>query len=336
METKTVKKSVLKSEYQRVELSVIGALLIVCLLAIYLAPQVNSEMSAAEQKSAVELDPKTASSDLNLAESMLYQWWGPFEAPNGKEYLRFFDSIFARDARLSMGAIELDGRDAIKASFAERPPNGGISHHVKGVEVTPVGDGMFQIDADFVYQARALDGQVQAGHSSYRHIVEKQPDGTFLFKKLTADLGEPVAGLDFKESHTLHRAQGAIVQYLGVTDILDSDYARLSDVLADGATVHGMFDPEKETFNDRGDGTLKGRDEIAYWLASRKKNYEWVAHQLTAIEVTALGENRFEAMTMMDVQAQPREGDKIVVSLPIKLMLEDTGGRFMKITRIDR
>lgn len=281
-------------------------------------------------------DPITISSDRNLAESMLYQWWGPFEAPDGKAFLPFVDDIFAPDVELKMGPVELLDREAIRASLEARPLRGGTSHQMSKVEVTALGEGLFQLDSDFVYQVHTPDGSVQAGHSSYRHTVEKQADGTFRFKTLTAQLGEPITGVEYIDTYALHRAQGAIVQYLGITDLLESDYIRLQQVLSDEATIMGMFDPSQQTFNERGDGALIGFDEISHWLSSRKKNFAWVAHQLKTIEVTSLGDNLFEAATEIAVQAQPHSGAMVAVTLPITITLDERGGRFMKITRILR
>lgn len=294
----------------------------------------SSSTEAAQQN--IEQDPRSASSDRNLAESMLYQWWGPFEAPDGKAFLPYIDYIFAPDAALKMGAVELEDRKAIRASLQARPLKGGTSHQMRNVEVTALGNGLFQIDADFVYQVRTPDGSVASGNSSYRHTVEKQPDGTFRFNTLTAQLGEPISGAEFQDSFALHRAQGAIVQYLGVTDLLESDYIRLQQVLSDDAVITGMFDPAKQTFNTRGDGSLIGNDEITYWLSSRKDNFAWVAHQLKSINIVSRGDKLFQAEAQVDVQAQPHVGDVISISLPISFMLEETGDRFMKITRIDR
>lgn len=295
---------------------------------------VSSSTEAAQQ--GVEQDPRSASSDRNLAESMLYQWWGPFESPDGKAFLPYIDYIFAPDAALKMGAVELEDRKAIRASLRARPLKGGTSHQMRNVEVTALGNGLFQIDADFVYQVHTPDGSVAAGNSSYRHTVEKQPDGTFRFKTLTAQLGEPISGAEFQDSFALHRARGAIVQYLGITDLLESDYIRLQQVLSDDAVINGMFDPAKQTFNARGDGALIGNDEITNWLSSRKDNFAWVAHQLKSINILSRGDNLFQAEAQVDVQAQPHVGDVISVSLPISFMLEETGDRFMKITRVDR
>ncbi len=296
----------------------------------------ENQTSSADQGISEASPSKTfESSDANLVESLLYQWWGLFEGPDRSAVLPFFENIFADDVILRMEEVKLDGRDAIRTTFASLPQN-PHAHHLKEVSVTPLSGGRYQLDAAFIYQILQPDGAVITGNSAYSFEAAKQADGTFRLVKMTSNLGEQIADAAFEPSYARNRARGTIVQYLGVTDLLKSDYARLDDVLADHATIHGMIAPDDNAYSDRGDGVLAGRAEIARWLADRQDRMQWVGHQLTSIELTSLGDNRYEAATIIDVEAQPIEGDRISVTLPIKLTLEDNGGRFMHVTRIDR
>lgn len=277
-----------------------------------------------------------ASSDRNRAEALLYRWWGIFEAPDSVDVAPFFDDLFTDDVYLKMVDVELSGFEAIKSGFSNLPPDNGRSHQLNNVQVTQIGENTFQLDAAFTYQIALPDGDVNAGYSSYRHEITKQPDGRFLLSKLTAEIGDTIDVAEFEESYALNRARGAIVQYLGLTDDLHSDYTELATVLTEGAEVRGMFDPEKERFNNRSDGVLRGQEEIANWLSSRKSTYEWVSHRLMEVEVSTVGENIYQAETTIYVEAHPHTGETVKLTLPIAIRLADDGGRFMKISRIDR
>jgi hypothetical protein len=298
------------------------------------APEDDAE-SVAQDTIEFDAAKKFASSDRNLVESLLFQWWGLLEGPNREDALAFFADIFAADTFLRMEDVKLNGREAIRTFFAALP-HPAHAHHLNTVDVTSLGDGRYQLNADFVYQIQQPDGTVTNGNSSYIFGAEKQADGTFRLIKLSSDLDEPIPEAEYKPSYARNRARGTIVQFLGVADLLDSDYARVGDVLAEDATIHGMIDPDDNTYSERSDGVLRGLAEISRWLSDRRNKMRWVGHKLTSIELTSLGGNRYEATTIIDVETQPIDDDRRAVTLPIKIALEDNGGRFMHITRIER
>lgn len=320
----------------RKELRLTASACALALCAACNAPEVSTPKGAAAETADAGAVERLASADRNRAEALLYRWWGIFEAPDDVDVAPFFDDLFTDDVYLKMVDVELSGFEAIKTGFSNLPLDNGRSHQLSDVQVTPIGENIFQLDAAFTYQIALPEGSVAAGYSSYRHEITKQPDGRFLLSKLTAELGDAISITEFEESYAINRARGAIVQYLGLTDDLHSDYADITVVLSDGAEIRGMFDPEKESFNERGDGVLRGREEITNWLASRRQNFQWVSHRLTAIEVSTVAENVYQADATVGVEAQPHKGETIRVTLPIGIELTDDGGRFMKITRIDR
>ncbi len=296
----------------------------------------GSDASVPEESAVSPEFQDTVSSDRNLAEALLYRWWGIFEAGDGVDVSGFFDDLFTADVYLNMPGIELNGFDAIKVGFSNLSADLGRSHQLAGVSVSPTEDGQFQLDATFTYQIARPDGHVEAGHSSYRHQIVKQPDGTFRLAVLTAELGEPLDVADFEPSYARNRARGTITQYLGLTDLLHSNYEGLREVMSGDAEVLGMFDPAVETHNARGDGALIGLEEIAAWLSTRKHKFRAVAHAIDQIAVAPAGESTYQANVVVDVTAQPKTGEPIEVRLPIQIMLRDEGGRFMLITSIKR
>ncbi len=306
-----------------------ATLLVACVPPTQDAPVTSTAMEPATAQD-------TASSDRNLAAALLFRWWGIFEAPDSVDVGGYFEDLFTDDVYLNMPNVELSGVDAIKSAFSNLPPDNGRSHQLSRIDVTPMQDGRFDLTAIFTYQIVRPGGNIDAGHSSYRHTAVKQPDGTFRLAVLTAALGEPIEVTEFAPSYAINRARGTVTQYLGITDLLQSDYQGLREIVAAETEVHGMFDPGKETHNERGDGVLRGFDEISGWLATRQQNFNWVAHDITAIRVSALTDNTYLAETTIGVSAGPKSAERIDVSLPIAMTLRDDGGRFMVITRIER
>ncbi|MEM8981810.1 MAG: nuclear transport factor 2 family protein [Pseudomonadota bacterium] len=294
----------------------------------------TEEQGDSEQMPVVE--HSTESSDKNLAEALLYRWWGIFEAPDDVDVTPFFDELFSADVYLAMPGVELSGDEAIRTAFASLPPDNGRSHQLINVTVRPLTATNFQLDAAFTYQIARPDGSIDAGYSRYRHEMIKQSDGSFRIANLTADLGDSLAIDVFEPSYATNRARGTLVQYLGITDLLHSDYAPLQQVFSDRSEVIGMFDPLVETHNVRGDGILRGVDEIRAWLSTRRDHYQWVSHKLSQFEVESVGDRTYRATAMVAVQAQPIDGPLVDVALPIELSFEDNDGRFMVITRIER
>lgn len=292
-------------------------------------------LSAMDPVEAASLSTST-SSERNLATALLMQWWDLFEAPEGVDRSALIDTLFAEDVVLHMEAGDLEGIGAVRAAVAALPPTLGRSHHLHTVDLAPLGDDLYALEATFQYHIAHLDGSVEAGESAYHHKLRKTSDGAFVLAEISAEVLEPLSDVSFVPSYQLNKARGALAYYLGTSDVLQEAYPGLKSVLADRAEIHGMFDPSKQTFNDRGDGVLIGYDEISPWLASRAENFTAVAHTISAIEITEQDGNLIKLLAQMDVQAWPKSGDTISVSLPIKLEMTDTGEAFLRINRIDR
>ena len=276
-----------------------------------------------------------SSSDYNRAASLLFQWWGLFEGPDGNDVSEYFDRLFTEDVHLKLGEMDINGIQALKKVYASLPAGIDSAHHIEDIRVRFIGDDIYSLEADFVYHTRLPSGEVTATRMQYNHKIKKK-DGDFALLDVSATPVSSIESPTFKPVYRENRARAAIIQYLGITDDLSSDYAQLSQLMSNETEIHGMFDPAKVTFNERGDGVLIGRDEIANWLSSRKNSFVRVSHVLADISITPLGDNRIEALATVTTQAWPLEGEHIRVDLPVKITLRDTGRQFMAIEKIDR
>lgn len=286
--------------------------------------------------SEVQSNRQAASSaDTNEVISMLYQWWGLFEAPDSSKVLDRFDDIFAEDVYLKIGDMEIDGLAKLKSIFAAIPPR-QLSHHQPEIKVLSIGDEQFEISADFLYQAMPQGEETSTGKTHYQHTLKRSENGNLVFTKLTGHIIEPLANREFQPSYLDNRIRATIIRYIGITDKLDSEYQKLSEIMTKETEVIGMFDPTKATFNDRGDGVLRGIEEIAGWLGSRKNTLSAVAHRLSELDVSMLGDDRYEAAVTVATQAWPKNGEKIDVLVPVKIILKEQGQRLMTIESIRR
>lgn len=306
-----------------------------CSLAGCRAPEDEGNATAHAAESA-EFLQHHASSDQNFVKALLFRWWGIFEAPKDVERSAHFEDLFTEDVYLAMPGVELRGREAIITGFSNLPPDSGRSHQLESVSVNALSEKRFQLNARFTYQIARPNGSIEAGHSSYQHEAIKQPDGQFLLAKLTAELGDPVVVRRFEPSYLKNRARGTLAQYLAITDLLDSDYRMLSQVMNADSEIHGMFDPQQESHNSRGDGTLKGLTEITAWLAKRRGKFEWVSHSIATVDVVPLAAQTYQVTSQIAVAAKPKDAAVIEVMLPIVLTMHDQNERFMRIEKIQR
>ncbi|MEM9571356.1 MAG: nuclear transport factor 2 family protein [Pseudomonadota bacterium] len=292
-----------------------------------------TETSAIGDEMAVS---QVTSADRNHATALLMQWWDLFEAPAESDRSILIDRIFAQDVVLNMAAGNLEGRDAVIAALGGIPETNGRSHHLHTFELTHIDSDLYALEATFQYHIAHLDGTVEAGESAYHHKIRKSADGSFSLVEINAEVLTPLEDVVFVPSYDINRARGALAYYLGTTDTLSDDYPALAAVLSSDAEIHGMFDPAKQTFNRRGDGVLRGLDEISPWLASRQASFDQVAHTISVIEVQSRADDRIKVLAQIETEAWPKTGDKIEVSLPIQIEMIETGEAFMRIAKINR
>lgn len=276
------------------------------------------------------------STDSNLAKSLLFRWWGLFEGPETVSHQSYFDDLFAEDLIVKLGPLDIQGRDKLKAVYNSLPTNVQRSHHIENIKVTPLQDNLFALQVDFIFHEKAPDAANRATRTRYNHLVSKKPTGDFVFVKITAEILEELGSLEFEPSYIENRARATINHYLGVTDDIKSDYVALNKIISGKSEIVGMFDPSKETFNTRGDGTLIGLSEISNWLSSRQTKFSRVGHEIADITVSPLGDQRFATAVTVHTQAWPLSGDKIDVKVPVKIILQNDGLPYMTIERISR
>lgn len=297
-------------------------------------PQNVKNPHAAEMEQVNET--KLNGEKTNQAMALLFRWWSVFEAPEDIDSAPWMDGLFTDDVALNMEAIELQGAETITMAFSQLPPDNGRAHDLTRATVAQLAPDLWQIEAEFLYQINNIDGTIQSGHSTYRHEMRETASGDLAFSKMFATVTERINTDLIDPSYLDNRARAAIHQYLGATDNLGSDYSSLKSILMESAEIHGMFDPAKERHNDRGDGVLRGWNEISAWLATRKNKFSDVRHDIVEIDVKVLNEGMYETNTLIAVEAHPHSGEPIRVTLPIKITLKDVSEPYFRIAKIER
>ncbi len=296
----------------------------------------NHVSTSMSSNSAAPGKATLSSSERNEVQSKLYEWWGLFEAADPSSVVDRFDALFTEDVLLDIGDTKIQGRDKLKSVF-ENLPARDLSHHEAQVDVTRNHNGDYQLQASFIYQVRPdTQAATNSGQTRYLHTLTRDSNGELVFSKLTGNIEQTLAERDFEASYTKNRVRAVVSRYLAITDVLDSDYAQLEEIMSDSIVVDGMIRTDDKRFNQRGDGQLQGLSEISAWLSSRADNFDRVAHQLGTVTVTKQAGSNVTAALNVHTQAWPKEAEKIDVVVPITMEFIDDGERFIKIERLTR
>ncbi len=284
----------------------------------------------------LESEPIGSSADRNLATALLMQWWDLFEAPETEDRSFLVDEIFSEDVVLRMSEGDLIGRAAIGTALENLPKTLGRSHELHSIKLANAEADNYTLSATFNYQILHLDGQLDSGESAYEHTLRKTTDGRFVLTEITAEVLAPSNDAEFSPSYMRNRAYGTLAYYLGQTDTLKNAYPALQTVLTEQAEIRGMFDPDRQSFNTRGDGVLLGYEEISNWLASRQTSFDAVAHEIRQIDVLSEDGDQIEIAAEIETKAWAKSGDQISVVVPVRVAMIDTGEALLRISRIDR
>ncbi len=285
---------------------------------------------------------KISSAEYNHAVGMLYEWWGLFEMPVGSGKPAHFRDLFLPEVQLSIGAMEIDGLDNLERIFTNLPER-KLAHHEPQIQITAGTNQDLIIEAEFIYQVQPKGESATSGITRYRHTISPFGDRGYQFSELTGNLIEQLDSREFVSSYLENKVRATIIKYLAITDDLESDYRALNVLMDDNTEVIGMFDPAKVSFNDRGDNVLRGQMEIATWLQSRKSMFERVAHRLTKVELTQLTDDQIEVAAEVDTSAWPKPqsaselpAEKIQVTVPVTMILDQNNDRYFKIKKLLR
>jgi len=300
------------------------------------APPVYAQSTVHATENTVDAGSSVNSSDYNLAVSMLFQWWGLFETPHRSQLAPYIPDMFSEKVEMQLGETVIRGLKEFETTFAAISADTRLAHHIHSVRVSPLPDGNYGLEADFVYQAATNEREAAAYSMRYQHRLAKSAEGQFVFTRISAKVIGKSDDLVFQSSFIENRARATVSQYLGVTDILESDYTGLKDILSPDARITGMIPVGDTRFNDRGDGSLTGLREIPAWLASRKASFSQVSHRIASLSAEPLANDRIRASLVISTQAWPLNGEKIEVQVPVTITLVDNGERYARIESIAR
>nr|WP_321510286.1 hypothetical protein [uncultured Hyphomonas sp.] len=316
-------------------------------------------MSKAEE---VEIDTQLVvgqlveGSDFNAASSLLYRWWGIFEAPASVDIDPFLVDMFDADVEAKFLDPVVRGADALISKIKAGPTGLARSHHIddKDIRLTYLGEGLYRLEAEFSFQTEAASTGLQSGRARYDHTLKKRPDGRLVFATLNAKPLGNVSVDIFRPSYIRNRAKAIIIQFQTHMDSLSGDASGLRELMMPEMELHGLIasstdDSQKqdETVTDlknmkksiAGGGPVKENiirtyEQLAEWFATGPSLFKYGLHLLEELTVKPLAEGRYEVMAQFEWKAETLNGAKIELHQPLTWVVVDQGEKYMRIEKL--
>jgi hypothetical protein len=192
--------------------------------------------------------------DYNTAVSMLFRWWGLFEAPAGVDISPFYADLFADDVHIDLpdGGVDITGVDAIQATMAALPAGIRRSHAINhdDIQVTALGDGLYRLQANYTYQLET-DGKLVSGHSHCDNILRKVAPARMVYTRVSGGLGDTFERPEFVDSYVENRIKAVLIQWQAVMDTLNGNAAPLEELVMPRLEFHGLISSKQDQSDGR-------------------------------------------------------------------------------------
>lgn len=310
----------------------------------------------AEVDTPLVVGQRVEGSDFNAASSLLYRWWGVFEAPESVDVDPFLVDMFDADVEARFLDPVVLGADALIAKIKEGPRGLSRSHHLedRDIRLTYLGESLYRLEAEFTFQTEAPVTGLQSGRARYDHTLKKRPDGRMVFTALDA---KPLGNIEkdsFEPSYIRNRAKAIIIEFQTHMDSLSGDASGLRELMMPEMELHGLIaspadDSEKreETVTDLKDmkksiagggpvkeNVIRNFEQLAAWFATGPSLFKYGLHLLEKLTVKPLADRRYEVVAQFEWKAETLNGVKIELHQPLTWIVVDRGEKYMRIEKL--
>lgn len=292
--------------------------------------------------------------DYNTAVSMLFRWWGLFEAPAGVDISSFYADLFADDVHIDLpdGGVDITGIDAIRATMAALPPGIRRSHAINhdDIQVTALGDGLYRLRAKYTYQLET-DGKFVSGHSHCDNILRKVAPARMIYTRVSGGLGDTFERPEFVDSYVENRIKAVLIQWQAVMDTLNGDAAPLEELVMPRLEFHGLISSKQDQSDGRAetvtdfkemkgilagtdgseDTVIRGFEGVREWFATGPALLKSNIHRFETIAITSLPDNRFETTACFGWYAETLSGVPIELHQPLTWIIVERGEKYMRL-----
>ncbi|MBL9071399.1 MAG: hypothetical protein JNM03_15560 [Sphingopyxis sp.] len=292
--------------------------------------------------------------DYNTAVSMLFRWWGLFEAPAGVDISPFYADLFADDVHIDLpdGGVDITGVDAIQATMAALPAGIRRSHAINhdDIQVTALGDGLYRLQANYTYQLET-DGKLVSGHSHCDNILRKVAPARMVYTRVSGGLGDTFGRPEFVDSYVENRIKAVLIQWQAVMDTLNGDAAPLEELVMPRLEFHGLISSKQDQSDGRAetvtdfkemkgilagtdgseDTIIRGFEGVQEWFATGPALLKSNIHRFETIAITPLPDNRFETTACFGWYAETLSGVPIELHQPLTWIIVERGEKYMRL-----
>lgn len=310
------------------------------------------------QQFVPKLDDTVDDGDFNAACSLLYRWWGLFEAPQGTDTSTFFDGLLDERVNVNLPdlGVDLTGIDAVERMASALPPGTRRSHTVRDddIEVTYLGDRMYRLQARYMYQLQSPDGRVASGHANCDAVLRKSGRARMAFTKIGGKRGAAVAPTGFESSYRLHRIKAVLLQWQAHMDTLSGDSCGLRELVMPEMEFHGLIAAKQDHSKARNtvvtdftemkgilagtDGTedtvIRGFDGVTRWFATGPSLLKRNIHRAEEFRIATLPDNRYHVVAQFGWFAETLNGVEIELHQPLEWVIVERGEKYMRLERL--
>ncbi len=315
-----------------------------------------TETNEAETGAAHKIGALVEGSDFNAASSLLYRWWGVFEAPASVDVTPFLEDMFDPDVEAKLLDPLVKGAAAVIEKIKPGPLRTLCSHHIKDedIRLTYLGEDLYQLEAAFVFQTETPIEGLKSGRACYVHTLKKRPDGKMVFAVLDAKAPEVTEMDEFVPSYIRNRAKAIIIQFQTHMDSLSGDASGLRELMMPDLELHGLVASAADDSKDREDtvtdlkdlkesiagggpvkeNIIRNFDQLAAWFATGPSLFKYGLHKLEEFTVEPLPDHRYAVMAQFEWKAETLNGAKIVLHQPLNWIVVDQGEKYMRIEKL--
>jgi hypothetical protein len=296
--------------------------------------------------------------DFNAACSLLYRWWGLFEAPAGTDTSPFFDGLL--DERVHLQApdwgMDITGATAVRQMVCALPPDTRHSHSVLDdeIQVTYLGDRQYRLQARYKYQTQSPDGRIVGGHAYCDCVLKKHGRAHMTFTKIRGKRGDMVERAAFESSYRLHRIKAVLLQWQAHMDTLSGDSSGLRELVMPEMEFHGLIAAKVDHSKPRDgvvkdftemkgmlagtdgkeDTVIRGFDGVTKWFATGPSLLKRNIHRAEMFKITPLADDRYGVVAQFGWFAETLNGVEIELHQPLEWVIADRGEKYMRLERL--
>jgi len=312
---------------------------------------------SAYQQFVSKADEQADDGDFNAACSMVYRWWSLLEAPAGTDTSNFLQDLTDPNVAVQMPDLGIDMSGVTAAAWlAVGRGNTRRSYSVRddAFQVSYLGDGVYRLQAPFVWHSQTAEGRSVGGQGKCDHLLRKIGPARMQFTRIREQRGDAAEQGDFDSSYRLHRIKAVLLQWQSNMDTLNGDSSGLQELVMPKMEFHGLISATVD-HSERRNGVVKdftemkgmlagtdgkeetvirGFDGVTKWFATGPSLLKRNIHRAERFEITPLSDDRYRVIAQFGWYAETLNGAEIELHQPLEWIIVERGEKYMRLEKL--